>query len=126
MPENEDRSSRDDALKINIKIPKEPEIISTDYDDDPIAEEFVFRGNMTSKRSGLFSSFMNIVFPQAEAATLPINDNGLDDRLKTDLGTQRVMQLKGRGGEFPMDGNDEYGRLNDAQRAIVDMDMDDF
>ena len=70
MPENEDRSSADDALRVNIKIPREPQLIATDYDNDPISEQFVFRGNMTSKRAGLFSSFMNIVFPQAEAATL--------------------------------------------------------
>ena len=35
------------------------------------------------------------------------------------------MQLKGKN-PFPMDGNDEYGRMNDAQRKIADMDLSEL
>lgn len=54
MPENPDKTSRDDVLRVNIKIPKEPEVIETEFDNDPQAENFVFRGAMTTKRKSIF------------------------------------------------------------------------
>ena len=54
MPENTDGSSTDDAMRIRIRIPKEPEVIETEFDDDPQAEQFVFTGAMTTKRKSLF------------------------------------------------------------------------
>lgn len=75
MPENPDRSSREDALKVRIAIPKEPLVIDVDY-DDPIpeeAEEMVLRGPMTNKRKSLFDSFMNMIISPAEAMLLETN-----------------------------------------------------
>lgn len=123
MPENPDGTSKENVLRVRMRIPNETEVVDIDFDDDPPpeAEEFVFRGPMTNKRKSLWDSFTSMFISQAQAQT---NDN-LDPRLTRDLSTVRVMQLKGKQ-PFPMDGNDEYGRMNDAQRRIADMDLSEL
>jgi len=116
MPEN-----ADDSMKVRIRIPNEQQLIDIDFDNDiePDAETFVFEGPMTNKRKTLWDSFTSMLVTPAEAQT---NDN-VDPKLKRDLSTMRVLQVKGKD-PFPMDGNDEYGRMNDAQRAIADESSD--
>ena len=117
MPENSDGSSREDALRVRIKIPNEQNVIDMDFDNDiePDAETFVFEGPMTNKRKTLWDSFTSILVTPAEAQT---NDN-VDLVNVNDLKTSRDLMRAGKA-PFPMDGNDEYGRMNDAQRAIAD------
>lgn len=59
MPENPDGSSREDAMRVRIEIPNEPDIIDTEYDDDipEGAKDFVFAGPMTNKRFSLWKTF---------------------------------------------------------------------
>jgi hypothetical protein len=94
-----------------------------------LGETFISDENRPEEGS---STFVDFTIPKedevstAEAGTIndnvkPLNDLQLFNKLK-----------KGGYEPFPMDGNDEYGRMNDAQRAIVDMgesilesDMDD-
>ena len=56
MPENPDGSSREDALRVKIKLSKEQKVVNTDFDDDinPNATTFVFEGGMTNKRKQIF------------------------------------------------------------------------
>ena len=117
MPENSDGSSREDALRVRIKIPNEQNVIDMDFDNDiePDAETFVFEGPMTNKRKTLWDSFTSMLVTPAEAQT---NDN-VDLVNVNDLKTSRDLMRAGKA-PFPMDGNDEYGRMNDAQRAIAD------
>lgn len=69
MPENDDGSSRDDAMRIRIAIPNEPSVIDVDYDDDipEGAEDFVFRGPMTNKRKSMFDAFTSMFISEANA-----------------------------------------------------------
>ena len=117
MPENSDGSSREDALRVRIKIPNEQNVIDMDFDNDiePDAETFVFEGPMTNKRKTLWDSFTSMLVTPAEAQT---NDN-VDLVNVNDLRTSRDLMRAGKA-PFPMDGSDEYGRMNDAQRAIAD------
>ena len=117
MPENSDGSSREDALRVRIKIPNEQNVIDMDFDNDiePDAETFVFEGPMTNKRKTLWNKFTSMLVTPAEAQT---NDN-VDLVNVNDLSTSRDLMRAGKA-PFPMDGNDEYGRMNDAQRAIAD------
>ena len=110
-------------LAIRIELPDNEQVVDMDYDDDldPEADTFVFEGPMTNKRKTMWDKFSSLFVSEAEAQT---NDN-VDPKLKRDLSTMRVLQIKGKD-PFPMDGNDEYGRMNDAQRAIADMDMSDL
>lgn len=59
MPENPDGSSREDAMRVRIEIPNEPDTIDTEYDDDipEGAKDFVFAGPMTNKRFSLWKTF---------------------------------------------------------------------
>lgn len=72
MPENDDGSSRDDAMRIRIAIPNEPSVIDVDYDDDipEGAEDFVFRGPMTNKRKSMFDAFTSMFISEANAGQL--------------------------------------------------------
>lgn len=72
MPENDDGSSRDDAMRIKIAIPNEPSVIDVDYDDDipEGAEDFVFRGPMTNKRKSMFDAFTSMFISEANAGQL--------------------------------------------------------
>lgn len=58
MPENPDGSSREDAMRIKIKLPREQKVVETDYDDDipANATSFVMEGPMTNKRKQLWES----------------------------------------------------------------------
>lgn len=106
---------RDDTLPVNIELPSQAQVIDIDFDDDPPAEagNFVFRGDMTNKRKTLWDSFTSMLVTPAKAQT---NDNV---EPMNDL--QQSLRLTKAGKQpFPMDGNDEYGRMNDAQRAIAD------
>ena len=69
MPENLDGSSREDALRVRIKIPNEQNVIDMDFDNDiePDAETFVFEGPMTNKRKTLWDSFTSMLVTPAEA-----------------------------------------------------------
>ena len=69
MPENSDGSSREDALRVRIKIPNEQNVIDMDFDNDiePDAETFVFEGPMTNKRKTLWDSFTSMLVTPAEA-----------------------------------------------------------
>ena len=114
----------DDNMPVRIVIPPEPNVVNIDFDDDPPegAADFVFRGPMTNKRKSLWDKFTSMFVTPAEAQ---VNDNDPSGVLENDLQRVRVMQLKGKN-PFPMDGNDEYGRMNDAQRKIADMDLSEF
>jgi hypothetical protein len=70
MPENADGSSKENALRVNIKIPQEPKVVNIDYDDDipEGAKEFVFRGAMTNKRKSIWDKFTSLFISPAEAA----------------------------------------------------------
>lgn len=59
MPENPDGSSRDDALRIRIAIPNEPQIQDALFEEEPEpdASEHVFRGPMTPQRYSLWKTF---------------------------------------------------------------------
>ena len=116
MPEGANNTAADDALRVRIAIPNEPEVIATDYDNDipENATSFVFEGPMTTKRKSIFDAFIST----AQAGTL--NDN-VDLANLTDLGTERDLRV-GDFKPFPMDGNDEEGRMNEAQRALLDGD----
>ncbi len=69
MPENPDGSSREDALKVRIRIPNEQQLIDIDFDNDiePDAETFVFEGPMTNKRKTLWDNFSSMFVSPAEA-----------------------------------------------------------
>lgn len=119
MPEKPDGSSRDDALRVRIRIPNEPMVIDVDYDDDPPegAQDMVLRGPMTNKRKSIWDSFTSMLVSEANAAGAA-NDN-VDLVHLNDLRTVRDLYRAGKA-PFPMDGNDEYGRMTPAQRAIAD------
>jgi len=106
----------DENLRVRITLPNEPEVIATDYDNDipENATSFVFEGPMTTKRKSIFDAFIST----AQAGTL--NDN-VDLANLTDLSTERDLRV-GDFKPFPMDGNDEEGRMNEAQRALLDSD----
>jgi hypothetical protein len=80
MPENDDGSSRDDAMRIRIAIPNEPSVIDVDYDDDipEGAEDFVFRGPMTNKRKSMFDAFTSMFISDANAGQF---DNDFGNRM---------------------------------------------
>jgi len=124
MPENSDGSSREDALRVRIKIPNEQNVIDMDFDNDiePDADTFVFEGPMTNKRKNLWDKFTSMLVTPAEAQTGSSNDN-VDLVGLNDLKTSRDLMRAGKA-PFPMDGSDEYGRMNDAQRAIADESSD--
>jgi len=106
---------RDDILNVNIELPSEAQVIDIDFDDDPPAEagNFVFRGDMTNKRKTLWDSFTSMLVTPAKAQT---NDNV---KQMTDL-QQSLKLMKAGKQPFPMDGNDEQGRLSPTQRAILE------
>lgn len=106
----------DDNMRVRIVIPNETEVIATDYDNDipENATSFVFEGPMTTKRKSIFDAFIST----AQAGTL--NDN-VDLANLTDLKTERDLRV-GDFKPFPMDGNDEEGRMNEAQRALLESD----
>ena len=117
MPEGPNEQAAEGALRVRIKIPNEQNVIDIDFDNDiePDAETFVFEGPMTNKRKTLWDTFTSMLVTPAEAQT---NDN-VDLVNVNDLSTSRDLMRAGKA-PFPMDGNDEYGRMNDAQRAIAD------
>lgn len=117
MPEGPNEQAAEGALRVKIKIPNEQNVIDMDFDNDiePDAETFVFEGPMTNKRKTLWDTFTSMLVTPAEAQT---NDN-VDLVNVNDLSTSRDLMRAGKA-PFPMDGNDEYGRMNDAQRAIAD------
>ena len=125
MPEGPGGKPRPDALKVNITLPEQMQTIDMDYDDDiePDAPTFVFEGPMTNKRASVWKAFTNMFVSEAQAAGITSSNDNLDPRLTRDLSTMRVLQIKGKD-PFPMDGDDEYGRMNDAQRAIADESSD--
>lgn len=101
MPENDDGSSRDDAMRIRIAIPNEPSVIDVDYDDDipEGAEDFVFRGPMTNKRKSMFDAFTSML-GEAAAQLNPISE--ANARL---LETNTPDMLGNIAGEFGSEGS---------------------
>ena len=108
---------------VDFTIPKEDEVLDIPMPSSRPEEVMLQVENyrfptdpMDADRKNFLDKMLNFLIPSAEAGTL--NDNV---KILNDL--QTFNKLKKGGYEpFPMDGNDEYGRLNDAQRAIVDMD----
>ena len=89
------------------------------FEDDNIEPVFPATA-MDEERKSLLDKALDALFPAAEAQS---NDNS--PRPENDL--QMFKKLRDRGYDpFPMDGNDEEGRLNDAQRRIIEMDDDDI
>ena len=120
MPEGPGGQPAEDALRIRIRIPDEPQVVDMDFDNDiePTASTFVFEGPMTNKRKKLWDTFTSMFITPAEAQTGSSNDN-VDLVGLNDLRTSRDLMRAGKA-PFPMDGSDEYGRMNAAQRAIAD------
>ena len=132
MPD--DRSPEEGgSTLVDFTIPKEDEVLDIPMPSERPEEMMLQVENykfptdpMDADRKNFLDKMLNFLIPSAEAGT--INDNV---KILNDL--QTFNKLKKGGYEpFPMDGNDEYGRMNDAQRAIVDMgesilesDMDD-
>ena len=120
MPEGPGGQAAEDALRIRIRIPNDPQVVDMDFDNDieSTASTFVFEGPMTNKRKKLWDTFTSMFITPAEAQTGSANDN-VDLVGLNDLRTSRDLMRAGKA-PFPMDGSDEYGRMNAAQRAIAD------
>lgn len=113
MPENPDGSSREDALRIKIKLSKEQRVVNTDFDDDinPNATTFVFEGGMTNKRKQIFEKqfesqyaggFLDNFFDTIKAPVEYLEDKNLQRRgnTYTPLGSvndRRDRQKQGEG-----------------------------
>ena len=130
---DENRPEEGSSTFVDFTIPKEDTVSSVPM---PISrpeevmlqvENYKFPTDpMDADRKNFLDKMLDFLIPSAQAGTIndnvkPLNDLQLFNKLK-----------KGGYEPFPMDGNDEYGRMNDAQRAIVDMgesilesDMDD-
>ena len=63
MPENPDGSSKEDAMRVRITLPQEPNVIDVDFDDEPDedAGDFVFRGPMTNRRKKIWDTFTGLL-----------------------------------------------------------------
>ena len=63
MPENPDGSSKEDAMRVRITLPQEPNVIDVDFDDEPDedAGDFVFRGPMTNRRKKIWDNFTGLL-----------------------------------------------------------------
>lgn len=85
MPENADGSSSEDAMKVAINIPNEPQIIDTVYEEDieDGVQEPVFRGSMTPQRNSAWGSFKNLLLKSAGASEVqsptPISKPAIPD-----------------------------------------------
>lgn len=114
MPEKPDGSSREDALRIRIKLAKEQKVVNTDFDDDinPNATTFLLEGGMTNKRKQIFEKqfesqyaggFLDNFFDTIKAPVEYL-DNNLQRRGNTytptgDVNQKRYdKQQKGEGG----------------------------
>jgi|11_taG_2_1085331.scaffolds.fasta_scaffold00133_20 hypothetical protein len=114
MPENPDGTSREDALRVKIKLSKEQKVVNTDFDDDinPNATTFVFEGGMTNKRKQIFEKqfesqyaggFLDNFFDTIKAPVEYLEDKNLQRRgnTYTPLGSvndRRDRQKKDKGG----------------------------
>lgn len=94
MPENLDGTSREDALRVKIKLSKEQKVVNTDFDDDinPNATTFVFEGGMTNKRKQIFEKqfegqyaggFLDNFFDTIKAPVEYLEDKNLQRRGNT-------------------------------------------
>jgi len=94
MPENPDGSSREDALRVKIKLSKDQKVVNTDFDDDinPNATTFVFEGGMTNKRKQIFEKqfesqyaggFLDNFFDTIKAPVEYLEDKNLQRRGNT-------------------------------------------
>ena len=94
MPENPDGTSREDALRVKIKLSKEQKVVNTDFDDDinPNATTFVFEGGMTNKRKQIFEKqfesqyaggFLDNFFDTIKAPVEYLEDKNLQRRGNT-------------------------------------------
>ena len=63
MPENPDGSSKEEAMRVRITLPSEPNVIDVDFDDEPDedAGDFVFRGPMTNRRKAIWDTFTSLL-----------------------------------------------------------------
>lgn len=105
MPENPDGSSREDALRIKIKIPRDQLVVETDYDDDipKDATSFVFEGGMTNKRKQLWESQFKDVYAGG------MLDNFFDT-IKAPLEVFEDKNLQKRGNTYTPLGDTNYRR----------------
>ena len=120
---DENRPEEGSSTLVDFTIPKEDEVLDIPLPSERPEEMMLQVENykfptdpMDADRKNFLDKMLNFLIPTAEAGTIndnvkPLNDLQLFNKLK-----------KGGYEPFPMDGNDEYGRMNDAQRAIVDMD----
>lgn len=114
MPENPDGTSREDALRVKIKLSRDKKVVNTDFDDDinPNATSFVFEGGMTNKRKQIFEKqfegqyaggFLDNFFDTIKAPVEYLEDKNLQRRgnTYTPLGSvndRRDRQKKDGGG----------------------------
>jgi hypothetical protein len=114
MPENPDGTSREDALRVKIKLSKEQKVVNTDFDDDinPNATTFVFEGGMTNKRKQIFEKqfesqyaggFLDNFFDTIKAPVEYLEDKNLQRRGNTytpfgSVNDRRDRQKKDKGG----------------------------
>ena len=105
MPENPDGSSREDAMRIKIKLSKEPKVVQTDFDDDipENATSFVLRGAMTNKRKQIFEEQF------ADQYAGGIIDNFFDT-IKAPLEILENKNLQKRGNTYTPLGDTNYRR----------------
>ena len=97
MPENPDGSSKEDAMRVRINLPQEPNVIDVDFDDEPDedAGDFVFRGPMTNRRKKIWDNFTGMLRDAAEQLN-PISDanaDQLDDVIPLGISGEQTKKI---------------------------------
>jgi hypothetical protein len=122
MPENPDGSSREDALKVRIRIPDEPQVVDMDFDNDiePTASTFVFEGPMTNKRKKLWDTFTSMFVTPAEAGQLDrLVPLGLTGKQTRDFYENYAKELT-RDGAVPAMGSAQVPLSPDTDTSFLD------
>jgi hypothetical protein len=123
MPENPDGSSREDALKVRIRIPNEQQLIDIDFDNDiePDAETFVFEGPMTNKRKTLWDNFSSMFVSEAKAGQVddfvPL---GLSPQQTRDFYENYTKQLIRDGKAVPAMSSAQIPLSDDTDTSFLD------
>ena len=122
MPEKPDGSSMDDALRIRIRIPNEPQVVDMDFDNDiePTASTFVFEGPMTNKRKKLWDTFTSMFVTPAEADQLDrLVPLGLTGKQTRDFYENYAKELT-RDGAVPAMGSAQVPLSPDTDTSFLD------
>lgn len=122
MPENPDGTSREDALKVRIRIPDEPQVVDMDFDNDiePTASTFVFEGPMTNKRKKLWDTFTSMFVTPAEAGQLDrLVPLGLTGKQTRDFYENYTKELT-RDGAVPAMGSAQVPLSPDTDTSFLD------